>query len=73
MQSHNCPASKALTNKDIGRLQVAVQNGWLASVQVQHSPGDGPHPAGQLKSVQLALSCAMQQKVQRAFGAVLGH
>ena len=38
-----------------------MQDGRLPSVQVQHGPGYGPHPAGQLEGVQLALGCAVQQ------------
>ncbi len=62
-----------LAHKDVGRLEVSVQDGRLQSVQVQHAPGYGPHPAGQLEGVQLALGCAVQQQVQRALGAVLCH
>ena len=80
VMSHACgpttavlPGVRRLTHEDVGGLEVSVQDGRLAGVEVQHCPGDGPHPAGQLEGVQLALSRAMQQQVQGAFGAVLGH
>ena len=62
-----------LTNKNVCRLEVTMQDWRLASVEVQHAPGNSPHPAGQLERIQLALSRAVQQQVQGALGAVLSH
>ena len=74
MQYHWGPVDtgeQGLTHKDVGGLEVPVQDGRLAGVQVQHAPGNGAHPAGKLEDVQLTLGSAMQQQVQGALGAVL--
>lgn len=61
------------TDKDVGGLQVSVQDGRLAGVQVQHAARDRPHQAQQRRRIPLLDGAVMQQQVQRASRAILHH
>ena len=51
-----------VTNKDVCGLEVAMQNGWLAGVEMKHPPGNGFRPASHHKGIQFpSLRCAMEE------------
>ena len=51
------------TYEDVARLQVPVQHGWLARVQVQHAPGDAPNHGHQLGGVPSRRRAVVQHNV----------
>lgn len=62
---------QALTHKDVAWLEVAMQHGGFASVQVQHAPRNAAHHVDQLGRLPLRGCTVMQHDVQGSTGAVL--
>jgi hypothetical protein len=60
------PTPPRPTNEEVAELEVPVQDGGAAGVQVQHAARDAPHDGQQLERLQLVGGGVVDQHVQRA-------